>query len=57
MDAKVKRGIGYIVTGVLYAGIGVMTIVMPDVPAVAYQVAQAVVLVGGIFGVQAVFPE
>jgi len=57
MSDKVKRGIGYIITGVLYIGIGALEIALPSIPGIVLQIASAVVLVAGIFGVRAMFPE
>jgi hypothetical protein len=56
MNNKQKRGIGYIISGVVYAAIGALTIALPEIPAYVPQIVQAVVLVGGIFGVQIAFP-
>ena len=57
MNVKVKRGIGYIISGSMYIGVGLCEILLPNVPGLVIEIAQAVVLVAGVFGVRVIFPD
>jgi len=57
LTPRKKKGLGYLITGGLFVGIGGIFIGMETTPDFVSLIIQAVGMLAGLFGITVVFPD